>query len=143
MDPETIVELDETRLNSITFRCRSDENIFGELHGHFEIQNDHFQAKNSHFRPFWHLSQMKVIKKVNKMDDTILPSAKFRCRSDKTIFGELHGHFEIQNGHFQAKNSHFKLFWLLSQRKVIKNIIEWMIPYSLVQLFAVAQIKIF
>ena len=107
MDPETILELDETRLNSITFRCYSDENIFGELHGHFEIQNDHFQAKNSDFRPFWHLSQMKVIKKVNKMDDTILPSTTFRCRSDKNIFGELLGHFEIQNSYFQAKISHF------------------------------------
>ena len=27
--------------------------------------------------------------------------------------------------------------------KVIKNVIKWMIPYSLVQLFAVVQIKIF
>ena len=77
------------------------------------------------------------------MDDTILPSTTFCCRSDKNVFGELHGHFEIQNGQFQAENRHFRPFWHLSHRKVIKNIIKWMIPYSLVQLFFVIQIKIF
>ena len=43
--------MDEIKVTSTVYHCRSDENIFGELHGHFEMQNGFliFEAKNGHF----------------------------------------------------------------------------------------------
>ena len=59
----------------------------------------------------------KPYKYMAKMDDTKHASTVFCCRSDKNIFGELLGHFEIQNGHFQAKNGHFKNFLELERQE--------------------------
>ena len=63
------------------------------------------------------------------MDETKVTSTVYRCRSDENIFGELHGHFEIQNGCFQAKNINF-----LRDRKVIKNKVKWIIPSTAIEM---------
>ena len=41
-DNEEYSKMDETKVTSTDYPCCSDEDIFGELLGHFEIQNGHF-----------------------------------------------------------------------------------------------------
>ena len=64
-------------------------------------------AKNGHFKAF--LERQEGNEEYSKMDDTKVTSTVYHCRSDNSIFGELHGHFEMQIGFliFEAKNGHF------------------------------------
>ena len=41
--------MDDSRLHSTTFRCQSDENICGKIHGHFQIQNGHGTVSAQYF----------------------------------------------------------------------------------------------
>ena len=58
-------------------------------------------AKNGHFKAF--LERQEGNEEYSKMDETKVTSTVYHCHSDDNIFGELLGHFEIQNGYFYAQ----------------------------------------
>ena len=61
-------------------------------------QNGNFQAQNGHFKAF--LDRQEGNEEYSKVDETKVTSTVYHCHSDDNTFGELLGHFEIQNGHF-------------------------------------------
>ena len=110
---EEYSKMDETMVTITVYRCRSDKKNFGELLGQSKMAI--FRLKMAILRSF--LQGQEGNEEYSKMDETKVTSTVYHCHSDENIFGELLGHFEIQNGHFQAQNAHFKTFLILERQE--------------------------